>query len=776
MKWKILLNTILVFAFAIGAESGYTAPTGSLHGTVQDRQTLEAIPGVTVLVIDAKTGAKADTDGKFSIADIPVGVWSVRISAIGYETMIRSDLQISAGRNAFLAVQLEPKAQQAAEMTVVADQFQQAPEMTTSSQRMSQEEIRRAPGGREDVTRALKIIPGVQSSVDERNDLIVRGGSPSEVLFRIDGIEFSNPTHFGTQGSSGGIFSMLNNDFIQDVNFLTGGFPARFGDKSSAVVDVAYREGSPKFTGNAYFGFGGAGFSMEGPLDAEKKGSYLFSVRRSYFDAVVKSMDYGAVPTLADLQFKIAYALTPLDRLVVLGIGGTSRIHYEQKMSNTKEPGTDMIESGNESGVAGISLTHLIPKLGFTRIIVSHDRGRYTNRIDTVESIANPVYHRSFYNNSQESQTELRNEWNLRLNEKVEWNSGIQFKRLYDHLNYEQFERTVSEAVPPLPDVVSYRSTDRIDWSNKMGVYSAFTLQPRLEWVVNIGGRFDYFQATKQQEFSPRLSLSYRPTGHSRITASYGIFQQTPPLVLIGSNPENCKLQNIRAEHYVLGFEQIFDGSTKFSIETYHKQYTHVPTYRDEKQWVSLLSMGDEFEGMYSFDALVSKGTGRSDGIEVMVQKKAMQGFYGIVSGTYSRTFFTPFDGKERPSKFDNPLLFQIVGGWKPNAKHELSAKWTYASGAPYTPIDEVASARLNYEISDTSRINAVRQPPYHRLDVRYDYRTFFTGWNLVSWISLENVYDRQNLQAKLWNRKNGKLENKYQMGILPVFGVTVEW
>ncbi len=779
MKCRISIAFLLFSLITISlAESKMTI--GSIHGFVRDRVTQEGIPGATVRIVGSKIGGKSDLSGKFQIDQIPVGTSTIRISVIGYAEAIRSDIQITAGRSAYLLVELETSSIEAKEIVVKADPFQQAPEISTSTQRMAQEEIRRAPGAREDLSRAVQIMPGVQMNSDDRNDLVVRGGSPTEVLFRIDGIEFPNPNHFGTQGATGGPIGMINNDFVADVNFLSGGFPARFGDKLSAVVDVNYREGNPKFTGNTYFGFAGAGGVIEGPIGNNQSGSYIFSIRKSWLDLISGMMNYGAVPHYQDAQFKLSNALSPVDRISILGIAGSSDIKMEPKLSDSDIPQTEHILDKQNSGVIGVNFTHMFPKVGYTRFIASLDRAQFDVDVDTLESIANPVYHRAFYNSSIETQNDFRNEWTLHTNAKSEWNFGIQYKRVgfdYRVYSHEPLTSFDSSLVPPqLTTRVIEHDADLNQSSWKGAGYLTYSQNLGMNWVFNLGGRFDYFDFTEQSDFSPRIGVTYRIGADTRITGSYGWFTQAPPLLLLNGNDENRHLKNMKAEHIVIGFEHLLDPFTRVSLEVYDKKYSRVPVSRDRNKWVSMMNSGTEYGGLGTWDPLVSDGDGQSYGIEGMIQKKLQQDLYGIATVSWSRTFYTAYDKISRRSSFDTPIIINFVGGWKPNDRNDISFKWSFASGTPYTPVNETVSRLYNYEIRDTLQINSLRRPPYHRLDLRYDYRTFFNGWNLVSWFSIENIYNRQNLLSTVWNRKTAKEEKSYQTGLFPIGGFTVEW
>ncbi|MDK9700279.1 MAG: TonB-dependent receptor [bacterium] len=764
------LYLVLISVLPLFAQSN-----GVLHGYVRDRQTQEAIPGASILLVNTKLGIQSDLNGKYRIENVPLGTYSIRFSAMGYREAIRSDITISPGRTSYLTIDLEPQSHEASEMVVLADPFEQAPEISTSTLRLQQEEIRRAPGAREDLSRAIQIMPGVQMTSDDRNDLVVRGGSPTEVLFRIDGIEFPNPNHFGTQGATGGPIGMVNNDFVQEVNFLSGGFPARFGDKTSAVIDVTYREGAPKFTGSGYIGFAGAGVTLEGPL-AKKRGTYLTSYRKSYLDLISGLMNYGALPKYQDFQLKTTQSVSERDRLTLLAIAGENNIHFDPDLEDSENPATEDLHWKSVSGVVGVNYTRMFPKLGFTRVIVSHDRARYITTIDTLESFETKAYNRAFYNFSTEWQTDFRNEWNFRLNKNTEVNTGVQWKQVgFDYTVYWWEPITTIQNGTPVNNPV-YQSAFVAENSYKAAGYLSITRSFGPFWILNTGVRYDYFDFSEASNWSPRFGATYRIDAERKLTFSYGLFAQTPPLMILAGNLSNQHLKNMLAEHAVIGYEHILNNDTRLTFEMYDKRYRQVPVTSERYRWGSLQNAGAEYGGVGTFDAVSNDGTGRSYGVEMMFQKKLKDGLYGIASASWSRTSYTPADGVGRWGQFDSPVVANIVGGWKPNNRVEFSFKWTYASGAPYTPLMESISEQLNYQVYDTLHVYSERRTPYHRLDLRYDYRFFFTNWNLVTWFSIENIYNRQNFYNTYWNRKTKEQITRYQSGFFPIGGFTFEW
>lgn len=300
-------NLFYLAIFAALTTSAVSAAdlTGTLKGTIVDRATQQPLPGANIVVLDAQAGGIAGEDGRFIIPGMPLGVHRLQVSMIGYQTAIRPDIVVRANRITAVEVELEEQPLGMEETVVTADYFSQVEEEAVSTVNFNYEEIRRSPGAAGDISRLLQALPAINMASDDRNDLIVRGGSPAENLVIIDNIEIPNINHFPTQGASGGPIGLLNIDLIADVNFSAGGFPATYGDRLSSVMEVDLREGNrDELDIQANLDMAGAGFIFEGPLSAGR-GAWLVSARRSYLELIVDAIGTGAVPRYSDLQGKI---------------------------------------------------------------------------------------------------------------------------------------------------------------------------------------------------------------------------------------------------------------------------------------------------------------------------------------------------------------------------------------------------------------------------------------------------------------------------------------
>ncbi len=366
MKTAILLGFLLVTAPLADADAAQgTASRGSLEGTVRDRQTRQLIVGATVLIENTPLVVITDADGRFRLDDVPAGTHSLRVEAPGYVLLSQPDILVSPGRSSALEVEIDRGAEGVSETVVVqARAFERPPEVTTSEYGMRYEEVRRSAGAIGDINRFVQALPGVVIADDQRNDLVTRGGSPNENLTLVDNVEVPNLNHFGAQGTGGGAISMLNTELLADATFLTGGFPAAFGNRLSSVLDIRLREGNRARTEvEADVNFAGVSAVLEGPLGS--RGSWIATVRRSYLDLVTGVIDLPAVPETTAYQFKGVYDIDAANKVWVVGIGGRDSIDFDVDEEDLEDPSLISAENRGWRAVTGVNWQRLFGKRGY---------------------------------------------------------------------------------------------------------------------------------------------------------------------------------------------------------------------------------------------------------------------------------------------------------------------------------------------------------------------------------------------------------------------------
>jgi hypothetical protein len=407
--YKILI--LLIFS----CTSAIAQNTGILKGKIIDEETQAPVEDALIEILNTGLKQNSDVNGEFIFDKLELNTYQIRISAIGYNPIIKSDLVINASRPFEISVILNPKGITTSSIDVKANYFQKSSDVNTSSINLDFEEIRRQPGATEDISRMVQTIPGVSIGNDQRNDIIVRGGSPSENLLLIDGIDIPNINHFGTQGSTSGAIGFINVKLIQETDILTGGFPSLYGDRLSGVVDIKFREGSRKqFFNDVFLSIAGFGGLFEGPIG--KKGSYMFSARRSYLELLKSAIRLTSVPNYWDFNLKASYDIGKEQKLSLIGLAGLDKIAFSSETEDDNPYGRS--DAHQNTFALGLNYKKLFKK-GFLQTVLSNSFANHdiTSR-DTQDSI-------EFKSKAYEDEIILKTDLNYQLTKSLTLNTGI---------------------------------------------------------------------------------------------------------------------------------------------------------------------------------------------------------------------------------------------------------------------------------------------------------------------------------------------------------------
>ena len=739
--------------------------TGTVEGTALDLETQSPLVGANVVVMNTPLGAITDVNGNFTIKQLPVGNYSLQFRMIGYSTITKTDIIVRSQRSTAVSAELVEQTLETEQVVVTAGYFQKNDVQPVSITSFSAEEIRRAPGSGGDISRVMMSLPSLAKVNDQSNSLIVRGGSPLENAFYLDGIEIPNINHFPTQGATGGPIGMINVDLIDEVNFYAGGFSPAYGDKLSSILDLKFREGNRNnFDGQFDLNIMGFGGVAEGPIGG--KGSYLLSARRSYLDYVVKMFNIGTsvAPEYGDIQGKIVYNLSPEHKLSIVALSGDD---HNNPTRNTAEE-NDMLYYGNQDiyqNAGGIVWRALWNQHFVSTTTLGYQSSRF--REDLFETNTGTALLR---NHSTEASATVRNSNHLRISDVHALEFGAEVKYMYS--GYDNMFGAYTDA---LGDSTPAFSINRTMGESKLGGFINYIVRPFTGLTGTIGLRTDYFSYNDRFNAAPRATLSYQFNELTSVKIASGMYYQNMPMSILSQNAGNKNLRDPYAIHYIFGLDQLLSEDTKLSMEVYQKEYYDFPVDPSDPT----MFLVDEIfyrNGLYfAHSALSNNGKALSRGIEITLQKKLAQDFYGIASITVFRTKYKGEDDTWRNRVFDNRFIISAEGGYKPNAEWEFSARWIVAGGTPYTPFDLTQSAQLKRPVFDGSRINTVRYPVYHSMNVRFDKRFHFSSSNLVLYLSAWNVYNQKNVATYFWNEKENKQDTIYQWNLLPVFGVEYE-
>lgn len=737
----LLLSAITLSATAVHGQECFA------RGTIRNMATSAPVAFAVVALKDAATSypATADIDGKFEIKVPKPGLYNLEARAVGFKNIYQYELELKPGRPLELTLLLEEADQQLKEVTVRSEPFTRREESPLSMRSIGVAEIKRNPGGNRDISKVLQSLPGVASVAAFRNDLIVRGGSPNENRFYLDGVEVPNINHFATQGASGGPVGMLNVDFINEVDFYSGAFPANRGNALSSVMDLKFKDGRTDKAGLSFaLGATDLATTFDGPIG--KNSSLIASYRRSYLQFLFAAIGLPFLPTYNDFQFK--YKIKPDDRneFNFIGLGAYDVVTLNTNANETEEQRYilgNLPENTQWNYAIGGSYKHYVNnsyyQLVISRNALNNGAVKYRNNDDSNNSNKLLDY------SSTETENKLRFE---RTSQKNNWRTNAGFgleQAVYTNSTFNQ-----------LPNIGTIDYSSSIDFL-KYGFFGQVSKTiSRYGLILSLGARMDANTFGNRmnnplEQFSPRFSLSKSITERITFNANTGIFYQQPAYTILGFRNNNGQLVNenvpfIRSIHYVAGFEYQTRKNSRITIEGFYKDYSNYPFGLTDS--ISIANQGSDF-GVVGDEPVDARSAGRSYGIEVLLQQKLFNGFYGLLSYTYVRSEFTNLDASFIPSSWDYRHIASLTAGKTFKRNWEAGIRFRFNSGNPFTPIDIATSSLIaNWNISgqgvlNPSAVNSKRTGIFHQLDIRIDKKYYFKTWTLDVFLDIQNFYNQ---------------------------------
>ncbi|MBY0507529.1 MAG: TonB-dependent receptor [Bryobacteraceae bacterium] len=787
MKIKhLLLN--LSFAASLIAQD--TAGVGSVTGTVKNSQG-EAAASVRVCVQSTAPSSQArcaatDAKGVFHITEVRAGTYQLEVTAPNQKPVLSAEVNVRAGLEGRVDIALPALDALQQSVTVSESLFVAPEEVKTSSFLVQRYEIFKAAGAQQDVSRYVQTLPGVGIGTNDfRNDLIVRGGSPLENLFVVDNVEIPNINNFANFASAGGTTSILDADLIRDVNFMSGGYPAPFINRTSSVLQIAQREGSREaFSGRVSLGSAGLGAILEGPLKG-KRGSWVFSGKRSFLDAFTKDVGFGGVPVNYNYNTKVLYDFGPRDRVWLVNFTAIDNIRLgltDKKKDDDpdRNPELDFLDIRYKGwrSATGFNWQRLLGERGVGLLGVTHSEANVNQSTKDLLKFGRPGSSVSdliantpflFQENNREGESTIKYDLTTYLPVFDKIQAGGSFKIFRIRYNTRQPFGN-DNPYSPIQNLNPFFLA-RSFVANQTGAYvqSSKNLGARLN--LTWGGRLDNFQILGQTKFSPRVGLSYQLTSKLSLRGSYGTYYQQPQFLFVEAFPQNRGLSPIRANHYVAGISYILSPTLRFTVETYRKDYANYPVATQFPSF-SLANSGDTFAVTDILLPYASAGRGRVRGLEFFIEKKFSARWYGQTNVAFSRTRHAGLDGVLRPGTYDYPVIFNAVGGYKLRKTWDVSARFVYLSGKPFTPFNEPLSRSQNRGIFDLTRVNALRAPDYFRLDLRVDKTFTVRGKPLLVFFGAQNATNRRNIAQVDWDRRANATRLNRQLGLFPNIGL----
>lgn len=715
-----------------------------IKGVVIDKSTRQPLEFVNVLVVGLGIGASTDANGNFLITQVPPGIYRLQASFLGYKTELTPEYRVNHV-TPYVQIELEEENASLNEVVVTASPFQKVPESPVSLRVIGLQEIEKAPGANRDISKVVQNYPGVAfSPIGYRNDLIVRGGGPSENRFYLDGVEIPNINHFSTQGASGGPVGLIDADLIRSVKFYSGAFPADKGNALSSVLDFSLRDGDMERNSlKATLGASEVSLSSNGHIG--NKTSYLVSVRQSYLQALFKILGLPFLPAYTDASFKIKTRFDSHNELTLLGLGGIDRMK---------------LNLGIEGEDAEYMLSYL-PEINQETYTVGgvyrHYSQRHVQSIVLSQSYLNNrnVKYRDNDESSEENLTlrlgSIEQETKLRMENTSSW-SVWKVKAGFD-LNYSRYKSNEYRKVFANALREYDYHTDLSLW--RWGMFASVDYAaPDKSFTASMGVRTDgnnYSDKMKElwRQLSPRLSVSYRLIEGLTLSGHVGLYYQLPSYTALGFKGEegeyvNRHLDYISVSQESLGLSWTPNENMELSVEGFYKLYGHMPFSLSDQ--IPLSCKGNDY-GTIGNEALSSEAKGRSYGVELMFKWLLTQKLNLSSSLTIFKSEFKDGEqGSYVPSAWDNRFILNMSGTYNFPKHWSLGAKVSCIGGSPYTPYDVEKSSLVEaWNVQgrayyDYSRYNQERLPVFGQLDVRVDKTFYLKKCMLGFYLDIQNI------------------------------------
>ncbi|MFK2666115.1 TonB-dependent receptor domain-containing protein [Bacteroides fragilis] len=790
MKKNVLFLLLLGLLTTVSAQ-----PTHRIKGTVIDKTSRQPLEFINVLVLGLGRGGVTDAEGHFNIGEVPPGIYRLQASAVGYKTILTPEYIVST-KDLTIQIETEENLTELEGVTVTASPFRRDPESPVGLRIIGLQEIEKSPGDNRDISRIVQSYPGVAfSPAGYRNDLIVRGGSPSENRFYLDGVEIPNINHFSTQGASGGPVGIINADLIREVNFYTGAFPTDRGNAMSSVLDFKLRDGDMERNSlKATLGASEVSLASNGHIG--KKTSYLVSVRQSYLQFLFDMLGLPFLPTFTDAQFKLKTRFNANNELTILGLGGIDNMKLNTKLDGEKAEYilSYLPKIQQETFTLGAVYRHYAG-IHVQSVVVSHSylNNRNTKYLNNDESSADNL---SLKLRSVEQETKFRIE-----NTSTLGNWKINFGA---NLDYSQYTNTTFQRVY----IDEGRTFDYHTYLGmwRWGIFGTINYATTDErFTASLGVRTDannFSSGMKGMgdQLSPRLSLSYRLTDGLYLSGNAGLYYQLPPYTGLGFKDNNGAWVNKYLRYMSVSQESLglswHPGNTfELSAEGFYKQYDKIPF--SIADGIPLACKGNDY-GVIGNEALSSTAQGRAYGIEILMK-------WLIAKKLNLASSFTLFKSEYRNNKqseyiasaWDNRYIFNMSGTYNFPHNWSLGMKISCIGGAPYTPYDVEKSSLVTAwnaqgrPYYDYTKYNTGRLPAFGQLDVRVDKTFYLKRCMLGFYIDLQNVTNSKFKQPDIL-MSTGVIENpsapmaeqRYKMKyitqksgtLMPTLGITFEY
>ena len=752
---------VLIITFSFNA----FAQNGSIKGRVFNEKTNEPLEFATVQIQGTTIGSTTDLDGNFIFTGITPGFVRLLVTYVGFEKTLSPEIQVQGNQTAFIDIPVPEASFVFKEVVVRSNLNIKRIESPVSVLSVGVQQIEKTAGANRDVSKVVQTLPGVGATDPNRNDLIVRGGGPSENVFYLDGVEIPIINHFATQGSSGGAVGIINPDFIREIDFYTGAFPANRPNALSSVMELKQKDGSSdRIHSKLSVGASDAAFTLDGPIG--DKSTFIVSARQSYLQLLFKVIGLPFLPTYNDFQLKYKYKIDQKNEITFIGLGAIDNMTLN----------TDLQDTGTEAQKYLLNYLPIYKQWNYVVGTVYKHFG--DNHYDTWVLSRNMLRNNNFkYRNNDENLPKISDYTSDEAENK------IRFERMYPDLpvkllfggglKYSHYINETNRKIfkdGQLSDL--QYSTDL----NLLG-YQAFVqasdsyLDERLRLSLGlstIGNNYNKNMSNPLNQLSPRLSLSYKLNDKLDFNSNFGRYAMLPAYTTLGYKyttggeyvNKNEKLKSIIFNQAIVGFDYRPAEKLRFTLEGFYKQYMNYPL--SVADGLSIASKGTDY-GQVGDEEIISTGKGRAYGVEFLAKIIEWKQLNTSLTYTFFRSEFTDKNEVYRPSSWDTRHMLNLISSYKFAGSSNIATRWRFVGGAPYSPIDMELSENkdawsvTNQAIVDYRNFNSLRLKNSHQLDIRIDKEFYFKKWVLNLYTDIQNAYNFKSQSPPIYTNRDAE-------------------
>jgi len=764
-----------------------------IKGTIVDKQSQQSIIGVVVTILGSEPllKTKTDTDGVFHFYNINAGRYDVQATYLGYKDVLIPNVLVTNGKEVVVDISMEENITNINEVTVSGIKKNETINTmsTVSARSFSTEEVNRYAGGRSDPSRMAANFAGVSSPDDTRNDIVIRGNSPSGVLWRIEGLNIPNPNHFSTIGTTGGPVSGINTNLLKNSDFFTSAFPSEYRNANAGVFDLGFRKGnSDKREHTLQIGaLTGLEGMTEGPINKSKGSSYVIAYRYS-FTGVAQSIGIpigtAATPFYQDISFKFTSGNTKLGKFVLFGLGGKSHIKFDHKKIDANDlfanPTRDSYFK-SDLGLIGLSHFIRVNDKSYFKTIVGSTYSASSYDEDSIHKATNEVT-RIIENTTAQLRHSVNTSFNSKINSKLFFKLGV----LDEIINLNLFYRNRT-FTPDWIQIWDYKNYTTLFQGYAHVKYS---FSNRL--TLNTGLHSQFLVLNNSSSVEPRIGLKYQTNEKSSISIGYGMHSQMQPIDVYfyrtqladGSYIQSNKdLDFTKSMHYVIGYELFPLKDWRVKSEIYYQNLYNVPVTSIPSSYTMLNVGSSYYPNEVGF--LKNTGTGTNYGFELTVEKFFSNGYYGLLTGSLYQSKYKGSDGVEHNTAFNGKYVYNVLAGKEFKVGKEkrnrftIDIKMTQAGGRYYTPVDLVASQALGQQVAKGDEYSFTQKyPDFYRIDFKVGFVMNSKKYKLAQscYFDIQNITNHKNVFAQRYNPITNQINTAYQLPLFPNFVYKVQF